>query len=201
MREAREAMEKSAVMVVDDMPDNLQLLKAMLQDQGHYVLAFSSGQAALNALDRVLPDVILLDILMPEMNGFEVCRRIREDNRFREIPVIFISALSDQESKAEAFEKGAVAYVTRPIHEKEVLARVAAYTKIADLQRRLQTCRDNTESLVMRRTRELLLINKQLQSKIQEYKQAVTVLHQTYDALDLTVEDGPCDGSSWTQNE
>ncbi|MCF8087623.1 MAG: response regulator [Desulfotignum sp.] len=186
----KEDMEKSAVMVVDDIPENLQLLKALLQDQGYYVLAFSSGRAALNALDRVLPDVILLDILMPDMDGFEVCRRIRGDNRFRVIPVIFISALSDQESKAKAFEKGGVDYVMRPLHEKEVLARVGAYTKIAELQRRLQTCSDNMDSQVMRRTRELLRINKQLQSKIQEYKQAVAALHQTYEALNLAVEEG-----------
>lgn len=180
--------EKGAVMVVDDMPDNVHLLEALLQEQGYYVLAFSSGRAALSALARVLPDIILLDIMMPEIDGFEVCRRIKEDDRLRGIPVIFISARSDPESKVEAFDMGGVDYVTRPLHEKEVLARVAAHLKLVALQRRLQTYNESMENLVVERTRELLQINMHLQSKILEYKQAVTAMQQAYAALNMAVE-------------
>ncbi len=112
--------EKITVMVVDDTPANLKLLEEMLSGEGYRALMFPSGSLALKAAVRNPPDLILLDIMMPEMDGFETCRRLKEDSATQEIPVIFLSALNDTESKVKAFSMGGVDYVTKPFQFSEV---------------------------------------------------------------------------------
>ena len=111
-------------MVVDDTPENLKLLETMLLDRGYRVQAFPRGELALNAASRNPPDLILLDITMPGMNGYEVCERLKADPRLQDIPVIFISGLAETTDKVKAFSTGGVDYVTKPIQFEEVEARV-----------------------------------------------------------------------------
>lgn len=144
------------------MPANLKLLNQILQES-YRVLTFSSGIQALKAAARNPPDLILLDIMMPEMDGFEACRRLKEDDTLHHIPIIFISALDELENKVHAFGKGAVDYIIKPFHEEEVLARVDTHLKIVGLQRQLQEHNDNLEKLVAKRTRELAFANTRLQ--------------------------------------
>jgi two-component system, sensor histidine kinase and response regulator len=127
------------VMVVDDTPANLQVLCGMLRERGYNLRPVPSGKLALLAAQIEPPDLILLDINMPEMNGYEVCSRLKADEKLKEIPVIFISALAETLDKIQAFAIGGVDYVTKPFQVEEVQARVEAHLKIRRYQQQLQT--------------------------------------------------------------
>jgi two-component system, sensor histidine kinase and response regulator len=146
---------KSQIMAVDDQPANLILLEDLLSHQGHAVRSFPRGRLALEAATRNPPDLILLDINMPEMNGFEVCKLLKSDEKLAAIPVIFLSALSDASDKVRAFQCGGVDYVTKPFQVDEVQARVDTHLKIHQLQKELQLHANHLEDLVASRTREL----------------------------------------------
>ncbi|MFB2768206.1 response regulator [Pelatocladus sp. BLCC-F211] len=128
---------KANILVVDDTPDNLRLLSAMLTAQGYEVRKALSGKMALTACQMVLPDVILLDINMPEMDGYEVCRQLKVNDSTCRIPVIFISALDDVLDKVKAFEVGGVDYITKPFHGVEVVLRIENQLKLCLLQNNL----------------------------------------------------------------
>jgi CheY-like chemotaxis protein len=112
------------VMLVDDQPMNLKLMEEMLRRTGHRVVSFSGGRLALAAARQDPPDLILLDISMPEMSGFEVCEQLKADPKLAHIPVIFLSALADTKDKVKAFRCGGVDYVTKPVQLEEIRARV-----------------------------------------------------------------------------
>lgn len=124
--------EKSneTIMVVDDTPANLRLLNEMLQSQGYRVLVFPRGKLALAAAQKSAPDIILLDINMPEMNGYEVCEHLKADDKLKDIPVLFISALTETADKVKAFSTGGVDYVTKPFQMEEVIARVKTHLQV-----------------------------------------------------------------------
>lgn len=128
---------RASIMLVDDIPENLRLLTRYLGS--HYnVRPFQSGAQALQDASANPPDLILLDIMMPGMNGFEVLEALKADPRLQEIPVIFISALDDIDTKVRAFECGGVDYVSKPFQEEEVLARIRTHLSLRDLRQRLQ---------------------------------------------------------------
>jgi len=120
----------SNIMVVDDQPANLKLLEDLLTQQGHAVRSFPRGRLALDAAARNLPDLILLDINMPEMNGFEVCERLKADEKLAPIPVLFLSALNETNDKLNAFRSGGVDYITKPFQLEEVRARVETHLQL-----------------------------------------------------------------------
>jgi two-component system sensor histidine kinase/response regulator len=146
---------KTHIMAVDDQPANLKLLEDLLSQQGHTVRSFPRGRLALEAAARNPPDLILLDINMPEMSGFKVCELLKSDETLAAIPVIFLSALSDASDKVHAFQCGGVDYVTKPFQVDEVQARVRTHLKIHQLQKELQLHANHLEDLVTARTREL----------------------------------------------
>jgi two-component system sensor histidine kinase/response regulator len=146
---------KSHIMAVDDQPANLKLLEDLLSQQGHTVRSFPRGRLALEAAARNPPDLILLDINMPEMNGFKVCELLKADEKLAGIPVIFLSALADSNDKVQAFQSGGVDYVTKPFQVDEVQARVQTHLKIYQLQKELQLHANHLEDLVAARTSEL----------------------------------------------
>lgn len=125
------------ILIVDDTPDNLRLLSAMLNRHQLSVRKALTGQWAITAAQAALPDLILLDIKMPEMSGYEVCQRLKADPATREVPVIFISALNDALDKVKAFAAGGADYITKPFQEAEVLARIAHQLQLRRLQRQL----------------------------------------------------------------
>ncbi len=153
---------KASVMVVDDQPANLKLLEDMLKNQGYAIRSFPRGQLALASAAQSPPDLMLLDINMPQMNGFEVCERLKADRRLAEIPVIFLSALTETEDKIKAFRSGGVDYVTKPFQIAEVLARVQTHLELRRLQRILERHSDHLEATVRSRTTELVDANAQL---------------------------------------
>ena len=133
-----DAGQPASILVVDDIPANLQVLAGMLRDRGYKVRPVPSGKLALLAARHDPPDLILLDINMPEMNGYEVCQHLKADDMLQGIPVIFISALSDQLDKLKAFAIGGVDYITKPFQIEELYARVETHLKVRRLQIELE---------------------------------------------------------------
>ncbi|MBG1241920.1 ATP-binding response regulator [Nostoc sp. NZL] len=131
-------LPKADILVIDDTPENLNLLSAMLTEQGYKVRSVTKGSTGLRGANAVPPDLILLDVNMPEMNGYEVCQHLKANDRTREIPVIFISALGDVLDKVKAFAVGGVDYITKPFQLEEVLARIENHLTIWKLQQQLQ---------------------------------------------------------------
>lgn len=126
------------ILIVDDSAANLRLLSQMLSEHGYRVRAAVSGPRALESVELELPNLILLDIRMKGMDGFEVCRRLKSQPRTQGIPIIFISALTETEDKLRAFQTGGVDYVTKPFHLEEVLARIETHLALRRLQTRLE---------------------------------------------------------------
>lgn len=122
------------VLVVDDIELNVAVISALLRESNYDVTAAFSGATALRAIQRRQPEIILLDVMMPEMDGFEVCRILKENPETAQIPIIFISALSDIESKVKSFEVGGVDFISKPFQGREVLARVSTHLRIRSLE-------------------------------------------------------------------
>lgn len=130
--------DRGNILVVDDTPANLRLLAGILNGKGYKVRPVPNGELALSAARGMPPDLILLDIMMPEMNGYEVCEKIKADERTRDIPVIFISAINDVLDKVKAFVVGGVDYITKPFQMEEVLVRVETHLAMCHLQNKLK---------------------------------------------------------------
>ena len=154
------------LLVVDDTPDNLRLLSTMLSDKGYKVRGVINGEMALKAARSTPPDLILLDITMPQMNGYEVCQYLKADGRTSGIPVIFLSALDQVLDKVTAFAVGGVDYITKPFHLEEVLARVENQLTLQRLQKKLheQNARlQESEAKEREKSQQLELTLQQLQ--------------------------------------
>lgn len=149
------ARPAESILVVDDTPANLKLLTIALRSYGYEVRPVLSGEAALEALQRKLPDLILLDINLPGMDGYEVCSRLKSDPHMATVPIIFISARDDTFDKVKGLELGAVDYVTKPIRLQEVEARVRTHLELAHLRYELEQHNLRLEELVSQRTRQL----------------------------------------------
>lgn len=123
-------IEPGDILIIDDTPANLHLLADILSEDGHSVRPVLSGKQGLTAAARKPPDLVLLDIKMPGMDGFEVCARLKEDPNLKEIPILFISALGDTSDKVRAFNAGGVDYITKPLQMEEVRARVRTHLNL-----------------------------------------------------------------------
>ncbi len=126
------------ILIVDDVPKNIQLAGTILQKEGYNIFFANNGETALNLTKTNDFDLILLDIMMPEMDGFEVCGQLKKDAKNSDIPIIFLTAKSDTESMIKGFDTGAVDYVTKPFNEKELLARVRTHLELKDTRQNLQ---------------------------------------------------------------
>jgi DNA-binding response OmpR family regulator/DNA-binding CsgD family transcriptional regulator len=172
-----ETNDQAAVLIVDDTPANLRVLTQLLTEHGYRARPVPSGAYALSSLQSGLPDLILLDIMMPDMDGYEVCRRIKAVEAYREIPVIFISALDETVDKVKGFAAGGVDYITKPFQDEEVLARVQTHLALRQLQQQLveknqalAAANDTLESKVVARTAALAQTNDTLQAEIEQRK-------------------------------
>jgi len=165
------------ILVVDDSTANLQLLVNLLTEQGHTVYPASDGGLALEFVQSTLPDLILLDIKMPGMDGYEVCRRLKADARSAAIPVIFLSALEDERDKVKGFQAGGVDYITKPFQPQEMLARVRIHLRMRQLT-------EGLEQEVGARTKDLMVANKRLEGEIAERKRAEELLRRRNEELE-----------------
>lgn len=150
-----DAGQRANVMVVDDTPANLQVLVGMLRERGYRVRPVPSGKLALQAAQREPPDLVLLDINMPEMNGYEVCEHFKALDTLRGIPVIFLSALTEQMDKVKAFAIGGVDYITKPFQMEELHARVETHLNLRRLQMQLEQTNEQLAKANTRMTRDL----------------------------------------------
>jgi two-component system sensor histidine kinase/response regulator len=152
---------KKVVLVVDDHPHSLKVLGTILNENGYFPLFAQSGVKALSAIKNKLPDLILLDVMMPEMNGFEMCKRLKQDATLADIPVIFLTAKTEKEDVIAGLELGAVDYVTKPFNHKELMTRVSTHLELRAVKAELS-----------QKVEELKQANTKLDQKVEELKQA-----------------------------
>ena len=162
--------KKSSILLVDDTTANLEILVAFFTKQGFTVSVAVDGESALEQLNQDQPDLILLDVMMPGIDGFETCRRLKAKKETADIPVIFMTALSETMDKVKGFSLGAVDYVTKPIQHEEVLARVNTHLTLRSLQREMEKVNEQLEQRVTERTSEL-------RSALSEVEQLKSRLH------------------------
>jgi signal transduction histidine kinase len=155
---------KGDILAVDDTPENLRLLTNLLREYDYKVRPVPNGTMALSVIEMSPPDLILLDIMMPDINGYEVCSKLKQSPKYAHIPVIFISAIDDMIDKIKAFEVGGVDYITKPFQVEEVLARVEAHLKIHLLQKSLQDKNYELESALqqLRATQNQLIQSEKM---------------------------------------
>ncbi len=176
----------ASILVVDDTPANLQVLAGMLKERGYKVRPVPSGKLALSAAGRDPPDLILLDINMPHMNGYEVCEVLKSDPALSGIPVIFISALTEQLDKVKAFATGGVDYITKPFQMEELHARVETHLKLRGLQTELEQANARLADANSRMSRDLKAAAKIQESFLPRNATRVT-------GLDFSWVFRPCD--------
>lgn len=150
------------ILIVDDTPENLRLLSVMLAQEGYKVRQAINGTIALNAVRRMAPDLILLDIMMPEIDGYEVCLALKADPQTTNIPVIFLSALDDIVDKVKAFSVGGVDFINKPFQVQEVLIRVKSQLELKTAKQKILQLNAELEKRVQQRTQELEIANAQL---------------------------------------
>jgi diguanylate cyclase (GGDEF)-like protein len=161
-----ETDDRADILIVDDTPANLDLLSSMLSEKGYRFRVATNGQRAIAAARSAQPDLVMLDITMPDMDGYEVCRRLKADPATAGVPVIFISALGEALDKVRAFEAGGADYVSKPLQFEEVLARIENQLRISRLQRRLETRNDElaaSNALLVEISRQLEAANRELE--------------------------------------
>ena len=174
--------EKTRIMIIDDTVDNLSLLNKLLSEQGYDVSLFPKAELALHALTLSIPDLILLDINMPGMNGFEFCKKLKKDKKYQDIPIIFLSAMQNVKDKVNAFQAGGIDYITKPFQFDEVSIRVKTHVKLRLQQQQLEENYNQLQKLekrVEKRTLELEVANKALEDslrKLQEDEEAGRLL-------------------------
>lgn len=158
--QSEQLIRQADILIVDDIPDNIRFLSTFLIEQGYQVRKAINGQMALTAIKALVPDLILLDVNLPDMNGYEICRKLKEDSHTQEIPIVFLSAGNETIDKVKAFQMGAVDYITKPFYLEEVLARI------------------KTQLTIQKLRQELTVQNQQLKSTLEELKIAQTHLVQ-----------------------
>lgn len=175
------------ILIIDDDPNNLALLSDHLEEAGLKTLVAEDGESGLKRAEYAQPDLIILDVLMPGMDGFEACRRLKGLERTKDIPVIFMTALTEMVHKVRGFAAGGVDYITKPFQRDEVLARVFTHLRIRELTGRLREANENLEKRVSERTAELARANRDLQEEIIERQQAEEALLQSRIFLDKII--------------
>jgi DNA-binding response OmpR family regulator len=172
---------KATILIVDDVPENVILLNRVLQSEGYAVQTAENGSQALAITQRTPPDLILLDINLPDADGFDVCARLKSNEQTSQIPVMFISALDDAEGKVRAFQLGGVDYITKPFNFEEVLARVETHLSIQALRRSLEEANQKLARHVEELTRSQQRL-RQEQSKLNAFISALPNLPFICDA-------------------
>jgi DNA-binding NtrC family response regulator len=174
MSSEAESSSRPKVLLVDDVPANIALLRDALEEKGYRIAVARSGRGALHAAASAAPDLILLDVMMPEMDGYETCRRLKADEGTRNIPVIFITARDEQESLLEGFQAGGVDYITKPFEKEEVLIRVQTHLEISRLSRELR-----------QKNRQLERANEELRQEMARRQEAEVARQRADERLEL----------------
>ncbi len=182
-QEAGKASE-AGILVVDDDPAGLQLLVDLMSKQGYLVRPANSGELALRSAVNRPPELILLDVQMPGMDGYEVCRRLKNNPKTKDVPVLFLSALQDSESKVLGLKAGAVDFVTKPFQAEEVFARVQAHLLLARTRNALDAMCLHLNERVVERSNDLVAVSSALQAKVAEHLETAERLRLTSKAIE-----------------
>lgn len=190
MNNVIEAINNSipTILIIDDDPANINILSDYFKDSNFSILVAEDSESGIFRADYAKPDIILLDILLPGIDGYETCRRIKKNHNTKDIPIIFISALTEVDHKIKAFKTGAVDYITKPFQREEVLARVNVHLKINELSAQLQRSNEKLENKVAERTQELIKANNNLKKEIAERKSAEESLRKSHEQLASTLD-------------
>ena len=180
---------KPIILAVDDDAKNLAVVRDCLAGFNYTVLVAEDGESAVSRADYARPDLILLDIMMPGIDGHETCRLLKQQESTRDIPVIFMSALVDTKSKVQGLKAGAVDYVTKPFQQEELLARVGVHISIRELNRRLKQANELLEARVEARTIDLAIANRELEDEIAERQAAQEQLQHQARILEEKIEE------------
>jgi DNA-binding response OmpR family regulator len=164
------------ILVIDDEPNSLRLMTEHLANQGFEILVSEDGESGLRRARYARPDLILLDVILPDVDGFELCRQLKMDEKTAAIPVIFMTVLSIPEDKTKAFTLGGVDYITKPVQWEEVLARVTLHLRLRDFVLRLRAAEDALVAMA-----RLQQENLQLRQQIVALEQELRTLRPTYD--------------------
>ncbi|MCP4715425.1 MAG: response regulator, partial [Deltaproteobacteria bacterium] len=173
-------MPEYVILVVDDNPTNLKVITDYLDEHNFEIITARDGEGGLERAQFVQPDLILLDIVLPGIDGFEVCRRLKANQATKDIPVIFMTVLTEAKHRRQGFQVGAVDYITKPFQKEEILVRIAGL--------RLQELTEHLEQKVQERTRELTAANQQLEQEVAERKRAEKALLKVNRALKMISE-------------
>ena len=183
--------ERSEILIVDDNSDNLELLSAILIEKHYTVHTAADGMLALERIAEKHPDLILLDIMMPGIDGFEVCRRLKADPSTASIPVIFISSLNETEDKLNAFHTGGVDYITKPFMHEEVLARISTHLGLYQYKQHLETIVEertkelSEQNLIMLRQSKLAQMGELISMIAHQWRQPLNILSLNVSKLEI----------------
>ncbi len=163
-----EQPKEGRILIVDDVPQNIQVLGTLLEQEGYSISIAQNGLQALEITGRSAPDLILLDIMMPELDGFETCKRLKENSETRDILVVFLTARTELEDVIKGFELGAVDYITKPFYSLEVLVRVNTHLTLRELQKDLERLVEERTSRLAEAHEKLLEAYKELERQVKE---------------------------------
>jgi PAS domain S-box-containing protein len=176
-------LDNGIVLIVDDVPNNLKVLSDTLAHAGFEVAIATSGERAIQQLEHTPVSLILLDVMMPEMDGFETCQHIKANPRTQNIPIIFITALSESVNKVTGFELGAVDYITKPFQQSEVLARVRSHLKLNQLSRTLEAKNTELQHLTEQLEQRVTQRTQELFTSVETLKQTQQLLRLVFDTI------------------
>lgn len=184
---------KGKILIVDDTPTNIGVILSYLRDQGYKMLVAEDGESAIEQVAFVKPDLILLDIMMPGLNGFETCARLKANKETADIPVIFMSALNETVDKVRGFQLGAVDYITKPFQQEEVLARIKTHIKLVNLRKELKETNTTLENRIRERTVLLQEVNEELDRFLyrssHDLRRPLTTLLGLVEVANITLSD------------
>ncbi len=193
--------ERNTILIVDDNQTNLDVLFDLLKNNGYKVLVATDGESAIEQIEYVFPDLMILDVMMPGINGFETCRLLKADPEKKDIPIIFMTALSDTTDKVTGFQSGAVDYITKPFQYEEVLLRVKTHLTISNLQKKLEEknaelgqINQNLSKLVEQKTKLLIeqektaLIGRLTKGMVHNLRSPLQVIQTSLELIDTTAQ-------------
>ncbi|MBD1556488.1 hybrid sensor histidine kinase/response regulator [Vibrio sp. S9_S30] len=195
-----------SILIVDDSPSNLGVASGFLKELGYKIATANNGRTALSRVERIKPSLILLDVNMPEINGFEVCQILNSNPEYVDIPIIFLTALTDQDAKEKAFSSGAVDYISKPFQKKELIARVQNHLSISQSKRDLENLvKEKTEALIQLRSTQNKLVESEKMASLAKLVSGVahemntpigncistfSAIRDTIDTLENSIESG-----------
>jgi two-component system, sensor histidine kinase and response regulator len=180
--------DRPSILVIDDEPNNFDVIQTLLGNEGYTFHYASSGQRAIDRLDRIQPDTILLDVMMPDLDGIEVCRRIRASIEWQAVPILLVTALTDKSELQRCLSTGADGFITKPVNRLELQSRVASIVRLKRECDRLQIAKEKLELATKDRSDRLAMFAYEIQTPLTELMSLIRVLTTT----ELTPEQDRC---------